>query len=352
MWRSGSIVVFILLLGGLSSAAELPSHLLPSERNTISVFQSASPVVVNVSSSKLQRNFFSYNVMEVPAGTGTGFLWDRSGHIVSNFHVIGDADKVLITFKNGRTAAAQLIGGEPRKDIAVLKVKLPPDLPVNPLSVANSGELMVGQKAIAIGNPFGLDQSLSEGVISAVGRAIPGYGGVTIRDMIQTDAPINPGNSGGPLLDSRGFLIGMNTLIFSESGSSAGVGFAVPANTINRIVTEIIQHGRVKQPGLGIMALDDGAAARMGVEGVILLEVQRGGPAEAAGMRGTSRDRYGDIIIGDRIVAINGREIRNYDELYLALDEYKVGDQVKVTFVRGRRKQDVQVKLLDMQDVR
>jgi S1-C subfamily serine protease len=256
----------------------------------------------------------------------------------------------MVAFKDGRTAPAKVVGAEPRKDIAVLQVEVPAGFDYTPFSVANSTELLVGQKAIAIGSPFGLDQTLTRGVISAVGRQIQGVGGVTIRDMIQTDASINPGNSGGPLLDSRGFLIGMNTMIYSQSGASAGIGFAVPSNTIIRIATQLIRYGRVQQPGLGITPLNDAVAERFGLRGVVLYDVARGGPADHAGLRGTRRMRRG-YQLGDCIIAIDGRPITNYDSLYTALDSHRIGDSVRVTYVRDGQRRDADIRLTDMPDM-
>jgi S1-C subfamily serine protease len=330
----------------------VPSYLQPDEANTVQVFQNAASAVVNISTSRLERDIFSFNTTEVPVGTGTGFIWDKTGHVVTNFHVVQDASRVVISFKDGTSVAATLVGTEPRKDIAVLKVTVPGDFKFEPLPTANSTEILVGQKTIAIGSPFGLEQTLTRGVISALGRGVQGIGGVTIRDMIQTDASINPGNSGGPLLDSRGYLIGMNTMIFSQSGSSAGIGFAVPSNTIKRIAGELIRFGRVQQPGIGITALGDNVAARLGLRGVILLDVYRGSPAADVGLRGTVRARTGEIVLGDRIVAIDGKEIANYDDLYSALDRRKIGESVVVTYVRERRKLTATVQLQDFQDLR
>ena len=337
---------------GLPLNKPLPAYLTPDEANTIDVFRRASANVVNISNVQLARQPFSYNVSEVPAGTGTGFVWDLSGHVVTNFHVVKDASKLIVSFKDGKSLPAKLVGTEERKDIAVLKVELPRDMQFAPLPVANSSDLLVGQKAIAIGSPFGLDQTLTKGVISALGRSIPGVGGVTIRDMIQTDASINPGNSGGPLIDSRGYLMGMNTVIFSNSGSSSGIGFAVPANTISRIVSQLIAHGRVQQPGLGITSFDDSVTARLGVKGVILVEVVENGPAAKAGLKGTYRNRFGEIVVGDRIIQIGNDKIETYDDLYNALDRYKIGDKVEVVFIRNQKREAVSMQLMDLQDLR
>ncbi len=325
------------------------SYLLPSERNTIEIFEKISSRVVNVSNLRYARvGFFSFDVTEVPAGTGSGFVWDSDGTIVTNFHVIQDADRITVSFKNGKSLPAKLVGFDQRKDIAVLRVKVDTVRSIGKIPMADSSKILVGQKAIAIGSPFGLDQTLTEGVISALGRSIPGFGGTTIRDMIQTDASINPGNSGGPLLDSRGYLLGMNTMIFSESGSSAGIGFALPANTINRIVTQIIKSGRVVQPSLGFEAFDSSINRQLNLEGVIIRVITEGSGAARAGLRGTHRTRNGDIILGDIIVAIEDKKIRNIDDLQTTLEAFQVGDQVKVTFVREGKKRSLPVQLMDL----
>ena len=327
----------------------LPSHLLPDERNTIEIAHRLSPSVVNISNLQLARvgGFFNYNVTEVPAGSGTGFVWDEQGHVVTNFHVIKDADKLTVSFRDGSTAPAKIIGVEPRKDVAVLLIASKKRNFAS-LPLANSNELIVGQKAIAIGNPFGLDQTVTVGIVSALGRAIPGIGGVTIRDMIQTDAAINPGNSGGPLLDSRGYLVGMNTMIYSESGSSAGIGFAVPSNTIKSVVTQLIRYGRVKLPGLGILRFDDSVLRRLDIEGVLIRSVVEGGGAAKAGLRGTLRNKRGEIVLGDIIVAIDDKKILNYDELYSMLETKEIGQSVKVTYLRDQKKLSTSVMLSDV----
>lgn len=329
-----------------------PSYLLPDEQNTIEVFNAASPVVVNVSSLRYARDFFSFDVSEVPAGTGTGFFWDKIGHIVTNFHVIEDANRLLISFKDGSTSEARVVGVEPNKDVAVLRVDKPRQLAFEPLQLANSTTLMVGQKAIAIGSPFGLDQTLTRGVVSALGRQVKGAGGVTIRDMVQTDAAINPGNSGGPLLDSRGFLIGMNTMIYSQTGTSAGVGFAVPANTVQRVVAQIIKYGRTRQPGIGIQAFPDHVTMRLGIKGVALMQVQPNGPAARAGLQGARRVRGGRLILGDVLVAVDKKPIKSFDDLYTAFDAHQVGDEILLTYLRQERTHEVRLKLIDSGDFR
>lgn len=328
-----------------------PEARLEDERNTIDVFRAAAPATVFVTQKRLLRDW-SMRAMQLPAGSGTGFVWDRKGHVVTNYHVVDPDGRgrttYTVTLYNRKSYEATLVGGEPNKDIAVLKIEAPAD-ELTPIRVLESRrKLDVGQKTIAIGNPFGLDHTLTTGVISALGREVEGYGGVSIRDMIQTDASINPGNSGGPLLDSGGALIGMNTMIYSKSGSSAGIGFAVPVSTIRRIVPQIIEFGRAKRAGLGIRLLPDRYAARAGIAGVIVGEVVDGSPADEAGLRGLQRNALGALLIGDVIVGINEHEVKDYDDLYNALDRYRVGEEVTVKIMRDGKIAGVKVRLTDV----
>jgi S1-C subfamily serine protease len=339
--RSASIVAV--------PSAEMSSDLLAYERNTIDVFQQASSAVLFVHNLQKRREFFSFNVTEVQAGTGSGFLWDGKGHIVTNYHVVQGATRVAVTLIDGKTYNANIVGAEPRKDMAILKIDLR-ETNVIPFGekVSNSAEVLVGQKAIAIGNPYGLDHTLTVGNVSALSRSMPSVmEGVTIRDMIQTDAPINPGNSGGPLLDSRGRLIGMNTMILRNS---TGIGFAVPSNTIKRIVNQIIQYGRPVQLGIGIEIFEDRITQSIGVEGVVLREVYSDSPAEKAGLKGTSRDQYGRIILGDIIVSIDGDPIRNYDDMYNAFDEKKAGSNVVLVFLRNGEERTETIDVVTVTD--
>lgn len=330
-------------------SSDLPDYLLPDEVNTIKSFRQVAPSVVFVHNLKTYMNLFSFDVSQVQKGVGSGFIWDRSGHVVTNFHVIAGASNIAVTLQDGKIYKAKLIGAEPRKDTAVLQIKAQA-LPEMSFAqrVADSSKLLVGQKTIAIGNPFGLDHSTTTGVISALGREVPAMlGGVSIRDVIQTDASINPGNSGGPLLDSRGFLIGMNTAIFSESGGSAGIGFAVPSNTIQRVVTQIIKYGKVSQAGIGVIPLVDKIASDLGVKGVIIGRVLEDSPAEKVGLTGTYRDQT-ETHLGDIIVAVDGKEISNYDDLYNSLDGKQAGDEVTLTYLRKKRTREVKIKLIDV----
>ncbi len=327
-----------------------PGARLEAEQNVIDVFRAAAPATVFVAQKRLVRDW-SMRALEVPAGSGTGFVWDTQGHVVTNYHVVDTGrarGSYSVTLYSQKTYDAELLGGDPNKDIAVLKL-IGCNEPLTPIRVLPPGSgLEVGQTAIAIGNPFGLDHTLTTGVVSALGREVQGYGGVSIRDMIQTDASINPGNSGGPLLDSGGHLIGINTMIFSKTGSSAGIGFAVPVGTVRRVVPQIIDKGRVVHPGIGIEPLPDSYAARTGIDGVVVIRSLPGGPASQAGIRGISQDRTGDLLLGDVIVGINEHKVKNYDDLYNALDRFEVGDEVEVKLLREGRPASVRVGLIDL----
>jgi S1-C subfamily serine protease len=319
--------------------------LLEDERNTIDIVKRTKNSVVYVTNIQLVRDTFFRTEEAVPRGSGSGFVWDRSGHIVTNAHVIDEGDIFNVTLPDQQQRRARLVGKEPNKDIAVLKVE--GDLAeLSPLPVGSSRTLEVGQKVVAIGNPFGFDHTVTTGIVSALGRSIQGFGGLTIRDMIQTDASINPGNSGGPLLNSAGELVGMNTVIISPSGASSGIGFAVPVDTIKKIVPQIITHGKVIRPGLGVSLLSDEYGRRLGVEGVVLFEVPQGSAAYQAGLRGISRDRSGRLTLGDIIKSIDGIRVRSYDDFYNTLDNYKIGDTVTLTVERDGRERQVRVTLM------
>ncbi len=315
------------------------------EANTIAVFRDVAPSVVFVTQKRTVVNRFEGTASEVPAGAGSGFLWDDRGHVVTNFHVVKGAQSLSVTLHSQKTYEARVIGVEPRKDIAVLRIAAPPG-ELKAIRVAAGAPLEVGQKAVAIGNPFGLDHTLTTGVISAVGREVQGIGGVAIRDMIQTDAAINPGNSGGPLLDSSGRLIGMNTMIFSKSGTSAGIGFAVPASVIARVVPQLVRSGKVEQVGIGV-SLDPQRRLerRLGMRGVIVLGVAPGSPAEKAGLRGLV-DAPGGIALGDVIVGVGAAKVDDYDGLYNALDGKRPGEKIVVKLRRNDRVVDVPMELV------
>ena len=262
-----------------------PAELSQDERATMAVFERATKSVVFIANTAMQRDPWSFNLFEVPQGSGTGFIWNQQGHIVTNFHVVYGADSITVTLADRREQRAKVVGTDPDHDLAVLQIQVPEEALV-PLVVGSSHDLRVGQKVLAIGNPFGLDHTLTTGVVSALGRTIKSLSNRTIEGVIQTDAAINPGNSGGPLLDSVGRLIGVNTQIVSPSGAYAGIGFAVPVDTVNRVVPELIKHGKLIRPGLGVTLIPDAMAKRWGVHGVVIGKVIRGGGAERAGLRG------------------------------------------------------------------
>jgi S1-C subfamily serine protease len=299
------------------------------EQATIELFRRAAPSVLFITSIAVRRDRFRMNVLEIPRGTGSGFLWDDRGHVVTNFHVLQNADAFQVTLSDHTTWDAKFVGGAPDKDLAVLKIETP-DRKLEPLLVGASADLLVGQKVFAIGNPFGLDHTLTTGIISALGREIDSVSGLPIRDVIQTDAAINPGNSGGPLLDSAGRLIGVNTAIYSPSGSSAGIGFAIPVDTVNWVVSDLIAHGKLIRPTLGVQLAPDPLARELGVEGALIVEVVEGSGAERAGLRPTRRDRLGRLVLGDRIVAIDDREVRSGADLILILEKRRAGETVRV----------------------
>ena len=322
---------------------------IEDEQNTVDIFDNAGPGTVFVTQNQIVRDRYTMRATEVPSGSGSGFIWDTDGHIITNYHVIDGSSHLTVTLYNQKTYPAKLVGGEPKKDIALLKIDAPADELTPIPRPDDTYELAVGQKAIAIGNPFGLDHTITTGIISAMGRDQLGYGGVTIRDMIQTDASINPGNSGGPLLDSSGQLIGMNTMIFSKSGASAGIGFAVPFSTIKRVVPQIIRTGKAQQIGLGISILPDAIARRNGIQGVIVRQVANNSPAARAGLRGVEQN-YRGTYIGDVIVGIDDKKVTNYDTLYNALDTHQPGDTIQVKIRREGKIISLPVELYVLPD--
>ena len=315
------------------------------EQATIDLFETTSPSVVFITTVNLRRGYFSPNIYKVPRGTGSGFIWDKAGHIVTNFHVIQGADQATVTLWDNSTWEAKVVGTEPDKDIAVLKVKTPLER-LNPIMVGESNNLRVGQKALAIGNPFGFDQTLTTGIISALGREIESVTRHPIVGVIQTNAAINPGNSGGPLLDSAGRLIGINTAIFSPTGSNAGIGFAVPVDTVNRVVPQLIEHGKVIKPGMGInLASDSFVTNNLKTKGILVLNVVPGSGAEKAGMQPTQQTANGRTILGDLIKEIDGLEVANSKDLFRVLDKKSVGDKITVTVERNGKEKQLKVTL-------
>jgi S1-C subfamily serine protease len=321
----------------------------PAEQATVDLFEQASPSVVYITNVALRRDVFGFNVFEIPQGTGSGFVWDTRGYVVTNFHVIQGAQRAEVTLADSSSWPAQLVGYEPDKDLAVLKIEAPGHR-LKAIRVGSSRDLRVGQQVYAIGNPFGFDQTLTTGVISALDREILSVTNRPIKGVIQTDAAINPGNSGGPLLDSAGRLIGVNTAIYSPRGAYIGIGFAVPVDTVNNIVPQLIAHGKVVRPGLGVTVARDSVLRRAGVEGVLVLQVSPGSGAERGGIQPTRRDASGRIVLGDVIVAVDGEPIRNSGELTSVLTDYRVGDEVLVTVIRDQERRDLRVELQPLRD--
>jgi 2-alkenal reductase len=319
--------------------------LAPVERANVELFERAAPSVVHVF-AQARANPRSFMEGEEGGGqqTGTGFVWDAAGHVVTNNHVVQNASPIAVRLNSGEIVRAELVGTAPNYDLAVLRlgrVRQPPP----PIAIGTSSDLKVGQFAYAIGNPFGLDQTLTTGVISALQRRLPTGEGRELADVIQTDAAINPGNSGGPLLDSAGRVIGVNTAIFSPSGASAGIGFAIPVDVVNRVVPELIRSGRMPNPGIGIIAAPESATARFGIEGVVVVRTLRGSPAAEAGIRGMDQTT-GEI--GDVIVAVNNKPVRRLSDLTAELERTGVGKPVELSIARGGRVGKVNVTIADV----
>ena len=352
-----SFMVGVPVLSGISNAhaavAAEPRAVTPrgplgtDEKANIALFKSASPSVVHITTLEYARDFFSLDIMQIPGGTGSGFVWDEQGRIVTNFHVIQGANAATITLHDQSTWKARLVGAFPDRDMAVLQIDAPHDK-LKPIPIGTSRDLVVGQRVYAIGNPFGLDQTLTTGIISALNREIESVTQRKIRGVIQTDAAINPGNSGGPLLDSAGRLIGVNTMIYSPSGASAGVGFAIPVDEINRIVPRLIRDGKFERPVLGVQYAPGQFLEALGIKkGVAVLDVAQGGPARVAGLKPFTRDAFGSIVIGDVIIALDDRPVTNIDELFESLEAHQAGDTISLTVLRGKKqvRQKLVVKL-------
>ncbi len=347
--------LFVLLLAGLAAIATTPaiaadyeSFRTNDEENNIDVFKSASPSVVYITNSRMvRRSVFNLNPQEIPQGSGSGFIWDKRGYVVTNFHVIQNASRVTVTLQDGTAWDARVVGAEPDKDLAVLHIEVPAEQ-LTPVALGDSSLLEVGRKVIAIGNPFGLDTTLTVGVVSALGREINSVTRRQIRDVIQTDAAINPGNSGGPLLNSLGQLVGVNTAIYSPSGASSGIGFAIPVNTVKKIVPELIEFGRVQTPTLGISLFPpqyaDYYRNRWRLDGVIVLDVLPGGSPEREGMRGLAETNRG-IVLGDVIVEVDGVAVANEDDLLTVLESKEAGDVVEVVTLRDNARMRYQIEL-------
>lgn len=354
----GAVVVLIVLLAVLAGrpyldnllfAATSPrpiaarSDLAEAERATIGLFERVSPSVVQVVGATTGPESADVEGEGGREQSGTGFVWDGAGHVVTNNHVVSGTREVAIRFATGEVVGASIVGTAPNYDLAVVRLRRAPNLPT-PIAVGSSVDLKVGQAAFAIGNPFGLDQSLTTGVISALKRRLPTSAGREIGNVIQTDAAVNPGNSGGPLLDSAGRLIGVTTAIISPSGSNAGIGFAIPVDTVNRVVPELIKKGRVPTPGIGIVAANEAAATRFGMEGVVVVRVVPGSPAAQAGLQGI--EPGGEV--GDVIVSANGRPARRLSDLTDQLEAVGVGQEIELSVKRRNQPMTVRVKVEDI----
>ncbi len=352
LWPAFSMAEWGKPLGGAYDGPEgkprvvtpSPAVLGADERATMAVFEQATNSVVFIANTAIRRDPWSFNLFEAPQGSGTGFIWNTRGHIVTNFHVVYGANSITVTLADRTEHKATLIGADPDHDVAVLQIRVP-EKSLSPLTIGTSHDLRVGQKVLAIGNPFGLDHTLTTGVVSALGRTIKSLSNRTIEGVVQTDAAINPGNSGGPLLDSAGRLIGVNTQIVSPSGAFAGIGFAVPVDTVNRIVPELIKYGKLIRPGLGVSLVPDAMAKRWGVKGLIIGKVSHGSGAEQAGLKGARETVAGRVELGDIITAVDGKPVRTLDELMDVMERHKVNDQVAVEILRETRHEHVTVTL-------
>lgn len=327
-----------------TSTTVMPPGLNEAEKATIRLFENAAPSVAFITTTQLRQDYWTRNVMEIPQGSGSGFVWDKNGHVITNYHVIQGADKAQVTLSDRTTWDAELIGAAPEKDLAVLKITAPTSA-LRPIPVGSSDNLLVGQSVLAIGNPFGLDQTLTTGIISALGREIKSVSGIPIRDVIQSDAAINPGNSGGPLLNSSGELIGVNTAIYSPSGASAGIGFSIPVDVVKWAVPDLIKYGKINRPALGIELANAQTTQRLGLRGALITHVIEGSAAEKAGLQPTYRDRSGRIRLGDAIIGINNEKVESSNDLILILEKYKIGDNVRVKVLRDEKEQEVMVRL-------
>jgi len=325
----------------------LRAGLASDEQATIDLFEKSKVSVVYISTRARVTDFWTRNVMTVAEGTGSGFVWDDQSHVVTNRHVLANASEAWVRLSDGRDYQASLVGESADHDLAVLRINVPNNRPP-PLPLGTSHDLKVGQRTYAIGNPFGLDWTLTTGIVSALDRSIGTDSGATIEHLVQTDAAINPGNSGGPLLDSAGRLIGITTLIYSPSGAYAGVGFAVPVDTVNRIVPKLIAKGRYERPTIGIGMDEDlnkAITEELKLQGVAVLRVFPNTGAATAGLRAAQRDRRGDLLIGDVIVAVDGKAVASPSTVLSLLDEHEIGDQVKLTMLRDGKRLDATVQL-------
>ncbi|MGD2119272.1 MAG: trypsin-like peptidase domain-containing protein [Chromatiales bacterium] len=342
-------VIESLLLGVSTTprAVTARGELADDEQATIDIFENASPSVVYITTTARFIDPWTRNVFRAEQGTGSGFIWDDIGHVITNHHVIKGASEAIIRLSDGRSYQATLVGSSPEHDLAVLRIRVSFNRPP-PVPLGTSTDLRVGQKVFAIGNPFGLDYTLTTGVVSALDRSLSPDDNGTIDHLIQTDAAINPGNSGGPLLDSAGRLIGINTAIYSPSGAYAGIGFAVPVDTVNRVVPELIAKGKYTRPTLGIeisQEINEKLLEQFGVEGVLVLRVSPGSIAEQAGIRESRVNADGNVVLGDVITKVDGKKVTSVSELLARLDDFNEGDRISLTLWRNGSEMQLSVDL-------
>jgi len=322
-------------------------ELTATEKTNIEIFEKTSPSVVYITTLTDRLNYWTRDITRIPQGTGSGFVWDRHGHIITNYHVLRGATAVKVQLSDQRTFNASLIGASPDHDLAVLKIALTNNMPA-PIPIGTSEDLKVGQMTYAIGNPFGLDQTLTTGVVSALNRSLNAENGSIIEGLIQTDAAINPGNSGGPLLDSAGRLVGINTAIYSPSGAFAGIGFAVPVDTVNRIIPKVIAQGHYQRPKLGIVINDkinEMMTKKLGINGVAVIDVKPYSSAHRSGLHGIKQSFDDTIVYGDVIISINEDSIDDTKMLLSTLEKYNIGDEVKVKVFRDKQEKEVSLIL-------
>jgi S1-C subfamily serine protease len=321
-----------------SPVAPVPGELGADEQATIEIFQKMSASVCSIKNAALRQDFFSLNVLEIPQGVGSGIVWDTLGHVVTNFHVLYQANKIEVILSDHSSYEAKVVGLAADYDLALLKIQAPKEM-LRPIPLGTSSDLKVGQKVLAIGNPFGLDSTLTTGIISALNRNIQSMTGQNIPNVIQTDTAINPGNSGGALLDSFGRLIGINTAILSPSGTNAGIGFAIPVDIVNRIVPQLIAHGRITRAGIGVSLLRDNLCKQWGLSGAVVVQAGLDTPAAKAGIQGVKKTVFGKLILGDIFFAIDGHPIKTGDDLVSYIEKNKkAGDSVALEWTRNGKK--------------
>lgn len=312
------------------------------------LFERNRPSIVNITHMRAMQNFSTLDIHKLPYGQGSGFIWDVRGHVITNYHIVKGAAEVKVTLHDHSTYTAKVVGADAAKDIAVLKLSMPKSKfkELRPVGLGRSGSLMVGQAVYALGNPWGLDHTLTRGIVSGLGRELS-VGMYPIKSVIQSDCPINPGNSGGVLLDSKGAVVGINVAIVDASGkgSYSGVSFSVPVDSVRGLIDQIITYGRTIRPALGITLAPPQVLQQSGVDGVLVLEVPPGSPANAAGLRATHRDIFGDIVLGDIVVGMDGKPVRSCADLYGLLDEHRVGDRIKLDVLRDAKAISLSVTL-------